>query len=90
MKLGGAIAEPGEVVPVHQQFLVPDPKRRGQTWTTFVSELQHLGYVVEWRVLKACDFGAPTSRERLFMIARCDGEPIVWPAPTHAKHPVKG
>ena len=90
MKLGGSIAAPGEVVPVHQQFLVPDPKRRGQTWATFVAELQHLGYVVEWRVLKACDFGAPTSRERLFMIARCDGEPVVWPAPTHAKHPVKG
>ncbi|VVN74602.1 DNA cytosine methyltransferase [Pseudomonas fluorescens] len=90
MKLGGAIAEPGEVVPVHQQFLVPDPKRRGQTWATFVAELQHLGYAVEWRVLRACDFGAPTSRERLFMIARCDGEPIVWPAATHAKHPVKG
>lgn len=90
MKLGGTIAEPGEVVPVHQQFLVPDPKRRGQTWATFVAELQHLGYVVEWRVIKACDFGAPTSRERLFMIARCDGEQIVWPAPTHAKYPVKG
>ncbi|MDR8364066.1 DNA cytosine methyltransferase [Pseudomonas sp. JL3] len=90
MKLGCSIAEPSEVVPVHQQFLVPDPKRRGQTWAIFVAELQHLGYVVEWRVIKACDFGAPTSRERLFMIARCDGEPIVWPAPTHAKHPVKG
>ena len=90
IKLCGAIAEPGEVVTVHQQFLVPDPKRRGQTWATFVAELQHLGYVVEWRVIKACDFGAPTSRERLFMIARCDGEPIVWPVPTHAKYPVKG
>lgn len=90
VKLGGGVAEPGEVVPVHQQFLVPDPKRRGQTWAVFVAELQHLGYAVEWRVIKACDFGAPTSRERLFMIARCDGQPIVWPAPTHAKHPVKG
>ena len=90
MKLDGAIAEPGEVVTVHQQFLVPDPKRRGQTWATFVAELQNLGYVVEWKVIKACDFGAPTSRERLFMIARCDGQPIVWPEPTHAKHPVKG
>jgi DNA (cytosine-5)-methyltransferase 1 len=90
VKLGGGVAEPGEVVPVGQQFLVPDPKRRGQTWATFVAELKHLGYDVEWQVLKACDFGAPTSRERLFMIARCDGEPIVWPAPTHAKHPVKG
>ncbi|CAI8708293.1 DNA (cytosine-5)-methyltransferase 1 [Pseudomonas sp. IT-196MI5] len=90
VKLVGGVAAPGEVVPVHQQFLVPDPKRRGQTWAVFVAELQHLGYVVEWQVLKACDYGAPTSRERLFMIARCDGEPIVWPAPTHAKKPEKG
>lgn len=84
------VADQGEVVPVDNQFLVPDPARRGQTWTVFVAELQHLGYVVEWRVLKACDYGAPTSRERLFMIARCDGQPIVWPEPTHAKHPTKG
>ncbi|MDA7021020.1 DNA cytosine methyltransferase [Pseudomonas fragi] len=90
IKLGGAIAEPSEVVPVSEQFLVPDPKRRGQTWAVFVAELQRLGYVVEWRVIKACDFGAPTSRERLFMIARCDGQPIVWPKPTHAKSPAKG
>ncbi|NNA24852.1 DNA cytosine methyltransferase [Pseudomonas lundensis] len=90
IKLGGGIAEAGEVVPVNEQFLVPDPKRRGQTWAVFVAELQRLGYVVEWRVIKACDFGAPTSRERLFMIARCDGQPIVWPEPTHAKNPAKG
>ena len=90
IKLGGVIAEPGEVVPVGEQFLVPDPKRRGQTWVVFVAELQRLGYAVEWRVIKACDFGAPTSRERLFMIARCDGQPIVWPEPTHAKNPAKG
>mgnify|MGYP001637227197 CR=1 FL=1 len=90
IKLGGVIAEPGEVVPVSEQFLVPDPKRRGKTWAVFVAELQRLGYTVEWRVIKACDFGAPTSRERLFMIARCDGQPIVWPEPTHAKSPAKG
>ena len=90
IKLGGGTAEPGEVVPVSEQFLVPDPKRRGQTWAVFVAELQRLGYAVEWRVIKACDFGAPTSRERLFMIARNDGQPIVWPEPTHAKNPVKG
>ena len=90
IKLGGVIAEPGEVVPVSEQFLVPDPKRRGQTWAVFVAELQRLGYTVEWRVIKACDFGAPTSRERRFMIARCDSQPIVWPEPTHAKTPVKG
>ena len=90
IKLGGGTAEPGEVVPVSEQFLVPDPKRRGQTWAVFVAELQRLGYAVEWRVIRACDFGAPTSRERLFMIARCDGQPIVWPEPTHAKNPAKG
>ena len=90
IKLGGVIAEPGEVVPVSEQFLVPDQRRRGQTWAVFVAELQRLGYTVEWRVIKACDFGAPTSRERLFMIARCDGQPIVWPEPTHAKNPAKG
>ncbi|MCM8742361.1 DNA cytosine methyltransferase [Pseudomonas koreensis] len=90
VKLGGGVAAPGEVVPVSQQFLVPDPARRGQTWAVFVTELQRLGYAVEWRVIKACDFGAPTSRERLFMIARCDGLPIVWPEPTHAKNPTKG
>jgi len=84
------IADKGEVVPVNNQFLVPDPTRRGQTWSVFVAELQRLGYAVEWRVIKACDFGAPTSRERLFMIARCDGQPIVWPEPTHAKNPAKG
>lgn len=90
VKLGGSVAAPGEVVPVHQQFLVPDPARRGRTWAVFIAELQRLGYAVEWRVIKACDFGAPTSRERLFMIARCDGQPIVWPEPTHAKNPAKG
>jgi DNA (cytosine-5)-methyltransferase 1 len=90
IKLGGAIAAPGEVVPVDQQFLIPDPKQRGRTWRRFVALLEGMGYVVEWRVIKACDFGAPTSRERLFMLARCDGQPIVWPEPTHAKMPAKG
>lgn len=41
------------------------------------------GYRVEWRNLVGADYGAPTTRKRLFLIARCDGEPIVWPAPTH-------
>ncbi|RSC25278.1 DNA methyltransferase [Pseudomonas putida] len=90
MKLDGTVAERGERVPVHQQFLVPDPKRRGITWRRFVHLLEGMGYQVEWRIIKACDFGAPTSRERLFMIARCDGQPIVWPEPTHAKNPTKG
>ncbi|MHA4967592.1 DNA cytosine methyltransferase [Pseudomonas extremorientalis] len=90
VKLDGTIATPGEVVPVGQQFLIPDPKQRGRTWRRFVALLEGMGYVVEWKVIKACDFGAPTSRERLFMIARCDGQPIAWPEPTHAKNPAKG
>ncbi len=46
---------------------------------------QGLGYHVEWKILKACDYGAPTIRKRLFLIARKDGEPITWPLPTHGK-----
>ncbi|WP_455825097.1 DNA cytosine methyltransferase [Pseudomonas graminis] len=89
-KTTNRIAAPGEQVPVSNQFLIPDPKQRGRTWRRFVALLEGMGYVVEWKVIRACDFGAPTSRERLFMIARCDGRPIVWPEPTHAKNPVKG
>lgn len=59
------------------------PARKGMTFRNFVSQLRNLGYVVDWRVMKACDYGAPTIRKRLFLVARCDGQPIVWPAPTH-------
>ncbi|MDH5394517.1 MAG: DNA (cytosine-5-)-methyltransferase [Gammaproteobacteria bacterium] len=61
----------------------PCPVNKGLTFRRFVSELEKLGYQVEWKELKACDYGAPTIRNRLFLIARCDGQPIVWPAPTH-------
>lgn len=61
----------------------PCPKRKGDTFRSFVRQLQEKGYAVEWRELRACDFGAPTIRKRLFLIARCDGQPIVWPEPTH-------
>ncbi|QJP14689.1 DNA cytosine methyltransferase [Starkeya sp. ORNL1] len=64
-------------------FMVPCPERRGQTFDRWVSELRRLGYKVEWRELRACDFGAPTVRKRLFLIARRDGRKIVWPKPTH-------
>lgn len=83
MKLDGTVAAPGERVPLDQQFLIPDKRHEGRTWQHFVAALRALGYSVEWRKLRACDFGAGTSRTRLFMIARCDGEPIRWPAPTH-------
>lgn len=90
VKLDGTVAAPGERVPVQQQHLVPDPARAGQTWRAFVRALERQGYVVEWRVLCAADYGAPTTRSRLFMVARCDGAPIVWPDPTHFKNPKKG
>lgn len=57
-----------------------------QEWEEFGKwkrAIQRAGYKVEFHALKACDFGAPTIRRRLFMVARCDGRPIVWPTPTH-------
>ncbi|ODT67554.1 hypothetical protein ABS71_10670 [bacterium SCN 62-11] len=55
----------------------------GMFWNAWVAALRELGYQVEWKELRGCDYGAPTSRKRLFVIARCDGKPIVWPKPTH-------
>ena len=63
----------------------PDPRYIGETFRSFVHQLRGKGYEVDWRKLKACDYGAPTIRERFFLIARCDGKPIVWPQPTHGK-----
>lgn len=68
----------------------PCPDRKGQTFQRWVSQLRNLGYQVEWKELRACDYGAPTIRKRLFLVARRDGLPIVWPAPTHAKPDAKG
>lgn len=61
----------------------PCPQRKGQTFRQWVGSLRNLGYEVECKELRACDFGAPTIRRRLFVVARCDGQPIQWPAPTH-------
>lgn len=61
----------------------PCPARKGKTFASFVRQLERLGYAVEWRNLVASDFGAPTIRKRFFLIARCDGQPIIWPTPTH-------
>lgn len=62
----------------------PIKAKQGVTFRKFVSQLEELGYAVEFRELVAADYGAPTMRKRFFMIARCDGKPIVWPEPTHA------
>ncbi|MFV0412942.1 MAG: DNA cytosine methyltransferase [Oscillospiraceae bacterium] len=61
----------------------PVKSRKGETFKKFVAQLEALGYIVEWRELRACDYGAPTIRKRFFLLARCDGKPIAWPAPTH-------
>ncbi len=63
--------------------LRPCPKRKGREFRAFVNALNRQGYAVEHRELRACDYGAPTIRKRLFLIARRDGKPITWPAPTH-------
>ena len=61
----------------------PIKAKKGVTFQKFVSQLENLGYMVEYRELVAADYGAPTMRKRFFLIARCDGKPIVWPEPTH-------
>ncbi len=62
----------------------PVKKLAGQTFRKWLGQLEAIGYTVEWRELVAADYGAPTTRKRFFLIARCDGRPIVWPEPTHA------
>lgn len=61
----------------------PCKKLAGIDFRRWVSSLERLGYAVEWRLLDASLYGAPTKRERLFIVARCDGQAIEWPAPTH-------
>ena len=62
----------------------PIKAKQGVTFRKFVSQLEELGYAVEFRELVAADYGAPTTRKRFFLIARCDEKPIVWAEPTHA------
>jgi DNA (cytosine-5)-methyltransferase 1 len=57
----------------------------GEEFRAFIVALRALGYAVEWRELCAADFGAPTTRRRLFLLARRDGQAIRWPAPTHGR-----
>lgn len=62
---------------------LPIEGTEGDEFQRWLSELRALGYTIDWRTLVAADYGTPTTRERMFVIARCDGEPIQWPAPTH-------
>lgn len=61
----------------------PSKKDHGREFNCFINALKRHGYEVEYRVMRGCDYGAPTIRRRLFLIARRDGLPICWPAPTH-------
>ena len=61
----------------------PIKSKQGQTFRKFVSQLRDLGYEVQTQELVAADYGAPTMRKRFFLIARCDGKPIVWPEPEY-------
>ncbi len=63
----------------------PIKERQGETFAKWTRELRKAGYKIQWKELRACDYGAPTIRKRFFMIARCDGNPIAWPDPTHGK-----
>ncbi len=62
---------------------LPDKRFLGKTFRLWVRRIEGLGYRVEHRMLDASLYGAPTSRRRLFIVARSDGRPIVWPAETH-------
>ncbi|WP_065330364.1 DNA cytosine methyltransferase, partial [Tritonibacter mobilis] len=63
--------------------LMPCPERKGDTFNAWCKKIRQLGGKIERRELRACDYGAPTIRRRLFVIIRFDGQPIVWPEPTH-------
>ena len=62
---------------------MPNPKQKGRTFNAFINALKRQGYQVEHQELRACDYGAPTIRKRLFLVARSDGQAVRWPKPTH-------
>lgn len=82
------VADPSERVPRNNQFLVPDKKRLGHNWRHFIQGLRDMGYQVQWRVICNADLGCHSTRTRLYLVARRDGLPIVWPEKTHAKKPM--
>lgn len=62
---------------------IPIKAQKSRTFKSFVNALRYQGYHVEWNELTAYEYGAPTTRRRFFLVARCDGKPIVWPKATH-------
>lgn len=90
VRLDGTVAEPGERVPRHEQFLVPDPKRKGRTWRQFLRALEGFGYHIDYWVERNCDYGDPTTRQRLYLVATDGGFEPVAAEKTHAAKPSKG
>lgn len=90
VRLDGTVAGPGERVPRHEQFLVPDPKRKGRTWRQFLRALEGFGYHVDYWVERNCDYGDPTTRQRLYLVATDGGFEPVAAEKTHAAKPSKG
>jgi len=64
----------------------PLKSKKGQTFVAFLTALESFGYRTEWQIYNAADFGAATSRERLFIQARRGNKPLSWPRPTHHKN----
>ena len=77
--------KPGKQIPISEQEMQPCKKRKGKTFKRFVNILRSKGYSVGWTELRAHDYGAPTIRKRLVLIARCDGVSVQWPTPSHGK-----
>ncbi|MFU7815983.1 DNA cytosine methyltransferase [Pseudomonas aeruginosa] len=90
VRLDGTVAGPGERVPRHEQFLAPDPKRKGRTWRQFLRALEGFGYHVDYWVERNCDYGDPTTRQRLYLVATDGGFEPVAAEKTHAAKPGKG
>ncbi|HCF3970678.1 TPA: DNA cytosine methyltransferase [Pseudomonas aeruginosa] len=90
VRLDGTVAGPGERVPRHEQFLVPDPKRKGRTWRQFLRALEGFGYHVDYWVERNCGYGDPTTRQRLYLVATDGGFEPVAAEKTHAAKPSKG
>lgn len=80
----------GPLVATDDGKLVPCAVRRAETFRRWVREARRLGYRVDWRELRACDYGAPTIRKRLFVVMTLGGGPIAWPEPTHARPAADG
>ncbi|HEY0843428.1 DNA cytosine methyltransferase [Methylotenera sp.] len=89
-KITNRVASTGEVVPREKQYLVPDKKRAGKTWNRFVRMLEGMGYEVKHKLMVSADHGDGTTRERLYLHARCDGLPVYFPEPSYFKKPKRG